>query len=157
MGVIELIPRTAPAHKRVNVYVSCKEMKVAIDTSVWLHEFALRHARAVVLEKDPSGVIDDVTRRAAHMVRRGITPVFVFDGAAAEAKGGTVEARVKRRAAAYARFEAHDLEDVSATDSSLRAAIDITWDMVSAVIDALRLRGSRTSSPPTKPMGSSRL
>ena len=134
-----MIPRTKPAHQRVNIHVSCKGMRVAIDMYVWLHEFALRHARAVVLANDPSGVLDDVLRRAAYLVRCGITPVFVFDGAPAAAKGGTVEARAKRRAASYARFEALDIEDVAATESALRGAISIKWEMVTAVIDALRL------------------
>jgi hypothetical protein len=139
--VSELIPRTAPAHKRVNVWVSGKGKKVGIDKSVWLHEFALRHAHALVVEKDHSGVLLEVTTRAAYMVRRGITPVFVFDGEPAVAKGGMHEARAKRRAEAYDRFEARDFEDVSATASNLRAASTITGELVSAVIDAQRCRG----------------
>ena len=115
-------------------------MRVGIDASVWLHELARHHAFAVVKCKDCTAVVAAVVERAAHLVKRGITPVFVFDGARAVAKDATDTARAKRRAEAYSCLEA-DLEDAAPCASDLKAAISIMWEMVTLVIDALRERG----------------
>ena len=140
MGVEDFMPNTKPAHRRVNITINCRGMRIGVDSSVWLHELALRHAAAVVVHKDFTGLVKSFTARANHLVYRGITPVFVFDGAPAAAKGGTDAARAVRCAKAYAAYE-QSIQDADPTPAHLRAAIRITWDIVTLVIDALRERG----------------
>ena len=120
-----------------NIFVDCRGQTVAIDGHVWLHEFARRHAVAWGRE-DWVPIVDAVTQRAAHLLRAGIRTVFVFDGAPAPAKKATHDARTERRAKALENFFRNQDGDGPEVP---HAAVSVTWDLVSASIDALRAKG----------------
>jgi hypothetical protein len=75
---------------------------VQVDASIWLHEALVRHAGAVVLERDTSGVIRDVVNRCVWLTSEGARLIVVLDGAAAAAKGEEAKARALKRARAMA-------------------------------------------------------
>ena len=75
----DLIKHLDGGLQRRNIYEDCRGQTVAIDGHVWLHEFARRHAVAWH-DENWVPIVNAVTQRAAHMLRAGITTVFVFDG-----------------------------------------------------------------------------
>ena len=137
MGVKDLIKHLDGGLQERNIFVDCRDQTVAIDGHVWLHEFARRHAVAWGRE-DWVPIVDAVTQRAAHLLRAGIRTVFVFDGAPAPAKKATHDARTERRAKALENFFRNQDGDGPEVP---HAAVSVTWDLVSASIDALRAKG----------------
>jgi len=113
---------------------------VGIDAFVWLHALATRHAASVVLVGDFTSVVADFIHRAEWLLRCGMTPTFVFDGARLPAKDRTAESRAIRRATEFAKAQAGS-SDAEPCEAHYRAAIKIEWGMVQMVIAALRTRG----------------
>ena len=133
----DLIKHLDGGLQRRNIYEDCRGQTVAIDGHVWLHEFARRHAVAWH-DEDWVPIVNGVTQRAAHLLRAGIRTVFVFDGAPAPAKEATHDARTELRAKALENFFRN--QDGDGPEVPL-AAVTVTWDLVSASIDALRATG----------------
>jgi exonuclease-1 len=145
MGVTGLFPAIKPARQQRNIFErggGCRGKWIGVDSNVWLHMMAHNHAADLVVRKDSTGLVKDFLRRAFKLAENGITPVFVFDGAAAPAKGGTHDARASLREEAVEHFNSTRYGDDEAKDARLlRLAIHITWDVVVQVIVALRANG----------------
>ena len=123
-----------------NIYEDCRGQTVAIDTHVWLHEIGRRHVDAW-RRGQWVPIVDEVTQRAAHLLKRGIATVFVFDGAPVPAKQATHDARAKHRAKAVESFYGDEDCDGPKGGRARPPALSVTWDLVSASIDALRAKG----------------
>ena len=117
----DLIKNIRPGLQRRNIYEDCRGQTVAIDGHVWLHEFG-RHVDAW-RRGQWVPIVDEVTERAAHLLRAGIRTVFVFDGAPVPAKQATHDARAKHRAKAVESFFRH--EDGDGSEVS-HAAVTVT-------------------------------
>ena len=116
-----------------------------MDSNVWLHQFASRHASDVVLRQDYQRVVSSFIARARKLLEYDATLIFVFDGASTPAKQMTAEERAERRARAVestARQEG-DLELDSSTKQSLgvAAGAHVKWPMQLETIKELRKCG----------------
>jgi len=100
MGVTALFKNVGGGAQRRNIEEDLRGKKVGVDGHFWLHEMARKHASAWK-RGDWAPIVKEVIGRAAHLLSRGITPVFVFDGAPAPAEKGTDAERQKRRGEAY--------------------------------------------------------
>ena len=135
MGVKGLLQKLGDGLQRRNIFVDCRGQTVGIDGNVWFYELGRRHLgdwRHARWEPIVAAFIE----RAAFLLASGITPVFVFDGAPVPAKKEEHERRAARRAQATEKF----LKEVVG-DGNESAAVHVTWDLVSACIDALRDKG----------------
>jgi len=85
--------------------------KIAIDASMCLYQFLI-----AIRQDGPGGMLTDadgnptahlngIFYRTIRMLENGIKPVYVFDGAAPEMKGGELEKRKKMREKAEAELE----------------------------------------------------
>ena len=66
------------ARRAANFIEGARGLTLGIDSSVWLHAMAYRHAPAVVLNNDFTAVVVSFIQRAEWLLRCGM---FVFDGA----------------------------------------------------------------------------
>ena len=139
MGVEQLFPQLKGAWRSVNLQESARGESVGIDAFVWLHALATRHAASVVLVGDFTSVVADFIHRSEWLLRCGMTPTFVFDGARLPAKDRTAESRAIRSATEFAKAQAGS--DAEPCEAHYRAAIKIELGMLQMVIAALRTRG----------------
>ena len=93
MGVVQLLPQLKGAWRSVNLQESARGESVGIDSSVWLHALATRHAASIVLVGDFTSAVADFIHRSEWLLRCGMTPTFVFHGARLPAKDRTAESR----------------------------------------------------------------
>ena len=96
MGVKGLWSLLEPTSRPIKLE-SLTNLKVAIDASIWLHQFtaAMRDQQGAML---PNAHIIGFFRRICKLLFLGIQPVFVYDGSVPELKRRTVEGRVSRKA-----------------------------------------------------------
>jgi len=143
MGIAGVLPLLAPATRRVNFWTELRDSCVGIDSSVWMHQLALKYCEDVTGDGPRSydGVARDFVDRGKQLIANGIDPLFVFDGKAVPAKGETAAARRERRAAAALRVGS--LPDGPDRLRAQRASISISTAMLAAIIASVRKEGLR--------------
>ncbi|OUS46618.1 PIN domain-like protein, partial [Ostreococcus tauri] len=77
MGVRGLWTLLEPAGRRADAR-ALRGRRVAVDASIWLHQFI----HATTDDDAAAAPARGFFRRIARLLHHGITPVFVFDGAA---------------------------------------------------------------------------
>ncbi|KAJ1980439.1 DNA repair protein rad2 [Dimargaris cristalligena] len=95
MGVQGLWPLLEPAARPTKLE-SLRGRRLAIDASIWLHQFikAIKDKEGNAL---PNSHILGFLRRICKLLYYGIKPVFVFDGQTPEIKRKTIAGRQQRR------------------------------------------------------------
>lgn len=123
-----------------------KGKTAAIDTFVWLHRGAIPDCKDLAFGRcnpDKCRYVPYVFKYVDMLISYGIKPILVFDGANLPSKEATeIERREKRRAK---KQEAMDLERRTPGSRDafklFQQTIDVTFDMVQAVIAKARKKG----------------
>ena len=128
-----------------DVFVFGAGRRVAIDASVWMHEFAASRAEDVVARKSYGVIASLYVARVELLTRHGILTISVFDGPDPYGpKDATREVREAKREEALRELEARN-DDPTLTEADrlrlLKRAVRIVPEVVTAVIRALRSRG----------------
>ena len=112
-----------------------KGKTVAVDSYTWLYALARDHAVDIVVKKDHAGLVKTFVRRASHLVKAGIIPLFVFDGDKAPAKSCTHQERERRRIRAMNQMDGADEPPDAA---GYAKQVKITFEVVVDCIKELR-------------------
>lgn len=140
MGVTGLLPALqVQAQKGVRYLKKLRGSAVGIDLAGWLHKFAAKEYRSVVLTKDHTLVVKAVLGTAHSYVNAGIKPVFVIDGRHLPGKGGTDAGRLEKRLKAQALVEAAldgvEMDDViEAVQQGSELPVDIERKTLQAAV-----------------------
>jgi hypothetical protein len=112
--------------------------KIAVDLSMWLHEFGKICASDVMVDANYTKVVEHCVHNANILRFMGISPVFVADNreVAAKGKAWTNERRTARAKAALEKAHLNPGDE-----TLLKAALRVTLDLQNAVLDALREEG----------------
>jgi hypothetical protein len=165
MGVTGLLPALqVQAQKGVRYLKKLRGSAVGIDLAGWLHKFAAKEYRSVVLTKDHTLVVKAVLETAHSYVNAGIKPVFVIDGRHLPGKGGTDAGRLEKRLKAQALVEAAldgvEMDDVieavqqgselpvDIERKTLQAAVAVGDAVITDTIRELRAAGFHVTKAP---------
>ena len=146
MGVVGLLPNVRGWRSQVSLRDLAKGkpggITVGVDAHVWLHEMVAKHARAVLIDKNPKVVAFEILERCRHFTAWGVKTILVFDGMRQPLKHRTNEERARRRIKCQIEVERLLVsDDVEIDDSLLRSAVAVNEEMVLMVIDHLRANG----------------
>jgi hypothetical protein len=140
MGVTkfwELVKSECPHALKVGVSLKSfiEGRAIAVDLSMWLHEYGRLCAKAVMVNKNYSLVIDHCVHNANILRLMGCDVVFVADNrvTAAQGKAWTNDQRSAKSAAAWEKYQ-----NSPGDDSLLSKAFKVSLDLQEAVLDALR-------------------
>ena len=123
MGIPGLTRMVEPIMLPVILWVVAMHKVVGVDVSVWIHTFAAVFAKEVE-EGNCDSVVAAIRERAQRLRERGVTLVFVFDGACPPAKA---DEKARR---AEIRRKASQLRAQGATQYSEipEAASNVAWN-----------------------------
>jgi exonuclease-1 len=138
MGFRDFLARLKSILKWRNFYTDFKGDTVGVDSFCWLHQIALRHREKLVAKGEDYShkeVVNDFIELAERLIKEGLTPTFVFDGAPTPAKGGTDEKRQERRAKALTYIDnnqrkCHEKELRAAMAAAIKITPQIVWDTI---------------------------
>ena len=136
----------------------CRSARVGIDLFGWLHQAAVNHYDSLVVQspRDCNPIVQEILERIRTYLARGIHPVCVLDGRRLPGKGMTDEKRARKRllasqaideALAALTEEERDkveagLTEIDVDERTLKAAVAIDDELVTAVITGLREMGA---------------
>ena len=145
MGIQGLLPMVKSSMKKRHLS-HYKGKTAAIDTFVWLHRGAIPDCKDLAFNRcnpEKCRYVPYVFKYVDMLISYGIKPILVFDGADLPSKEFTeVERRERRKAK---KQEAIDMERRSPGSKEafklFQQTIDVTFEMVQAVIAKARKRG----------------
>jgi len=145
MGVVNLL-KSLGGGIDANLLTLGHGRVLGVDASIWLHDFAARHAEDVVLHGDYEAVVAAYISRVGTLMMHGISTVSVFDAPhqAYAPKDATRASRNGARSAAVDELAARADDPtltVNQRNKLLVRAVRILPALVGAVISGLRARG----------------
>ncbi|KAJ5074372.1 exonuclease [Anaeramoeba ignava] len=137
MGIKDLLKIFRPVARKINLS-KYKGKKIAIDSFVILHKYAINWAKEVV-EENSKNLINSCLNAIESWVSLGIIPVMVFDGRELPMKKKTNQNREKKRSEALKNaIQATKEGDHKKARSEYIKAISITPKIVHNFIEELQ-------------------
>ena len=141
MGISGLLPLLEGAAEAAHIS-QFRGRRCAIDGYAWLHKGVKCCALEMYRRQPCTGFVDYCMRLIDLLLRNGVTPLMVFDGARLPAKAGTEAAR--RSSRNQAASAAKELLRAGQHDRAMEKyaqAVDVSPAHARQLIHALRARG----------------